>query len=129
MQRIMKTHHILPFALMMFAFVTAGFAADQAATEPDEKERLRELDAYWAKVSRAVGEGDFEAYKSTCHELGVLVASECAQPISDRTAERRRIGVAALRHSCWASATRAWRSRAPARRRNSSSSATPSPRG
>ena len=33
-----------------------------------------ELDAYWAEVSRAVGEGDFAAYKATCHKEGVLVA-------------------------------------------------------
>jgi len=32
------------------------------------------LDAYWTEVSRAVKEGDFEGYKATCHEQGVLVS-------------------------------------------------------
>jgi len=42
---------------------------------PDpEIARLKELDAYWAEVSRAVNEGDFEAYKATCHEKAVLVS-------------------------------------------------------
>ncbi|MFT5499766.1 MAG: hypothetical protein ACI9TH_005183 [Kiritimatiellia bacterium] len=40
----------------------------------DEPARLAELDAYWAEVSRAVGEGDFDAYKATTHPEGVLVA-------------------------------------------------------
>ncbi len=40
----------------------------------DETSRLAELDAYWAKVSRAVKEGDFELYVSTCHKDGVLVS-------------------------------------------------------
>lgn len=39
-----------------------------------EAARLEELDAYWAEVSRAVGEGDFEAYAATCHADGVLVS-------------------------------------------------------
>lgn len=39
----------------------------------DEAVRLTELDAYWREVSRAVLEGDFEAYKATCHPEGVLV--------------------------------------------------------
>ena len=36
--------------------------------------RRVELDAYWAEVSRSVKEGDFEGYKATCHEEGVLVS-------------------------------------------------------
>lgn len=39
-----------------------------------ETTRLEELDAYWAEVSRAVGEGDFAAYAATCHEDGVLIS-------------------------------------------------------
>lgn len=39
-----------------------------------EEARLKELDAYWAEVSRAVHEGDFEAYKAACHPEAVLVA-------------------------------------------------------
>lgn len=36
--------------------------------------RLRELDAFWAKVSRAVNTGDFAAYEATCDPEGVLVS-------------------------------------------------------
>jgi len=38
-----------------------------------ETSRLAELDAYWARVSRAVKEGNFDLYASTCHKDGVLV--------------------------------------------------------
>lgn len=44
---------------------------------PDpEVRRISELDAYWAEVSRAVNEGDFEAYKATCHDEAVLVSGK-----------------------------------------------------
>lgn len=50
----------------------------------DEKVRLGELDTYWGEVSRAVKEGDFDAYKATCHEQGVLVsgAKQNSQPLA-----------------------------------------------
>ncbi|MEN8864798.1 MAG: hypothetical protein ABF381_04390, partial [Akkermansiaceae bacterium] len=38
--------------------------------------RLQELEAYWAEVSRTVGEGDFEGYKATCHSTGILVSGK-----------------------------------------------------
>ncbi|MFK7850782.1 MAG: family 16 glycoside hydrolase [Akkermansiaceae bacterium] len=42
---------------------------------PDpEVARVKQLDAYWAEVSRAVNEGDFEAYEATCHPKAVLVS-------------------------------------------------------
>ncbi|QTN31107.1 DUF1080 domain-containing protein [Akkermansiaceae bacterium] len=41
--------------------------------DPDEA-RIKELDAYWNEVSRAVNVGDFEAYKATCHPGAVLVS-------------------------------------------------------
>lgn len=46
--------------------------------------RLRELDAYWAEVSRAVNEGDFDAYTATCHDEGVLVSGskQSTQPLA-----------------------------------------------
>jgi len=46
--------------------------------------RLAELDAYWANVSRAVNEGDFEAYQATCHDEGVLVGGtkKYSQPLA-----------------------------------------------
>lgn len=52
---------------------------------PDpEIARLAELDEYWAKVSKAVGEGDFELYKSTCHPGAVLVSGhkQISYPLS-----------------------------------------------
>lgn len=51
----------------------------------DEPERLRQLDAYWADVSKAVGSGDFAAYKATCHPEGVLVSGskKTSQPLAD----------------------------------------------
>ncbi len=39
-------------------------------------ERLKELNAYWAEVSRAVKAGDFEGYKATCHPDGVLISGK-----------------------------------------------------
>ena len=35
---------------------------------------VKELDAYWAEVSRSVKEGDFQAYSATCHPQAVLVS-------------------------------------------------------
>jgi len=80
----MKTHSTLVFAVLLLTLVTGGFAEDQAAVPPGEKDRLRELDAYWAEVSRAVGAGDFEGYKATCHEQGVLVTGikKTSQPLA-----------------------------------------------
>jgi len=50
----------------------------------EETTRLKELDAYWAEVSRCVHQGDFQGYKATCHEDGVLVSGirEQAYPLS-----------------------------------------------
>lgn len=39
-------------------------------------ERIKELNAYWAEVSRAVKAGDFEGYKATCHPDGVLISGK-----------------------------------------------------
>lgn len=91
MRGTMKTHTTLAFALMMIVSVSDGMAAD-AAPKPDYKTRLRALDAYWAEVSRAVREGDFEAYKATCHEEGVLVAGtkKTSQPLSQALARWKK---------------------------------------
>jgi hypothetical protein len=50
----------------------------------DDSSRIKELDAYWAEVSRCVKEGDFNGYKVTFHKDGVLVSgsSNKAYPIS-----------------------------------------------
>lgn len=58
----------------------------------DEPERLRQLDAYLADVSKAVGSGDFAAYKATCHPEGVLVSGskKTSQPLADALKRWRR---------------------------------------
>jgi hypothetical protein len=63
------------------AFVTAPL-------DPGEPARLAGLDAYWSEVSRAVKEGDFEAYRATCHAEGVLVSGSkrTSQPLADALA-------------------------------------------
>jgi len=54
--------------------------------------RIRELDAYWAEVSRAVGAGDFEAYKATCHEKAVYVTGikKVSYPLAQALARWKR---------------------------------------
>lgn len=52
---------------VIFALSATSANADDAAL------RQASLDAYWSKVSRAVKEGDFAAYVSTCHSDAVLV--------------------------------------------------------
>ncbi|MEM7011982.1 MAG: DUF4440 domain-containing protein [Verrucomicrobiota bacterium] len=60
--------------LLAFATITTNLAWSE---EPaDDAARLAELDAYWAEVSRAVREGDFEAYRATCHPEAVLVSGK-----------------------------------------------------
>ena len=56
--------------------------ADESAPEPA---RLKQLDAYWGEVSRAVGTGDFVAYEATCHPEGVLVSGSkrTSSPLAD----------------------------------------------
>ena len=66
-------------------------AAATAQNEPADA-RLAELDAYWAEVSRAVREGDFEAYKATCHPEGVLISvrKQYSQPLATALARWRK---------------------------------------
>ncbi len=40
---------------------------------------IKEIDAYWAEISRSVKEGDFQAYKATCHPGAVLVSGSKKQ--------------------------------------------------
>ena len=72
----MKAILALPF---LFTFC---LLADDAA--PDTA-RLKQLDAFWAEVSRAVGAGDFAAYEDTCHPEGVLVSGskKTSTPLAD----------------------------------------------
>lgn len=39
-----------------------------------EQARVAELDAFWQKLSRAVGSGDFATFRTTCHPDGVLIS-------------------------------------------------------
>ncbi len=54
----------------------------------DDKARLRELDAFWTEVTRSVRAGDFEGYKATCHDEGVLVSGskQTSQPLAEALA-------------------------------------------
>lgn len=79
-------------AVFTLILITSAGCAGPAMTErpstpltPGDQVRLQELDAYWAEVSRAVNEGDFEGYKATCHDEGVLVSgiNRRSQPLSD----------------------------------------------
>ena len=58
--------------------------AEAAKKRSDDVQRIAELDAYWAEVSRSVKEGDFAGYKATCHPEGVLVAgsSKACYPLA-----------------------------------------------
>jgi ketosteroid isomerase-like protein len=53
--------------LFLLATTLCGFAEDEAA-------RIAGLNGYWAKVSKAVKDGDFASYVSTCHAEAVLVS-------------------------------------------------------
>ena len=57
-----------------------------------ETQRLKDLDAYWTEVSRTVREGDFEGYKATCHEKGVLVSGnkKTSYPLSQALARWKK---------------------------------------
>jgi len=69
-------------------FLLLPYGKQKAFAAQEEKVRLAELDAYWMKVSRAVREGDFEGYKATCHEKGVLVSGikKTSYPLSEALA-------------------------------------------
>lgn len=68
--------------LLGCAMLPALLATPVSADERGE--RLAELDAYWAEVSRSVREGDFEAYRATCHPEAVLVSGnkETSHPLA-----------------------------------------------
>jgi hypothetical protein len=52
--------------------------------DEETKTRMKELERYWATVSRAVGEGDFNTYQKTCHPEGVLASGnrQMSQPLA-----------------------------------------------
>lgn len=57
---------------------------DVAVVDAAKKLRLQELDEYWNRVSRAVQQGDFDAYQATCHPSGILVSGKkkFSQPLT-----------------------------------------------
>jgi len=73
---------IFTLVLLLTLAVLPGCSSE---LQLDEKSRITELDAYWAEVSRCVGEGDFAGYKATCHKDGVLVlgTKDQAYPLSE----------------------------------------------
>lgn len=83
-----------PLAALAFVLILAPTLRSQDLPEQaaSEQARLAELDAYWAGVSRAVGIGDFEAYRATCHEEAVLVSGskQYSQPLSTALARWRK---------------------------------------
>ncbi len=64
----------------VMALVLVG--ASVVSAQPDGA--LPELDQFWAEVSRAVAEGDFEGYAATYHADAILVsdAGESTYPIA-----------------------------------------------
>ena len=69
--------------ILALAFLFPLFLLVEDATP--ERARLKQLDAYWSEVSRAVAAGDFTAYEATCHPEGVLVsgAKKNSSPLAD----------------------------------------------
>ncbi|MED6299990.1 MAG: hypothetical protein VX860_07850 [Verrucomicrobiota bacterium] len=67
-------------------------SSSMAQSGTGSEERIKELDAYWAEVSRSVREGDFQGYKATCHEEGVLVSgtNNSSYPLSDALARWKK---------------------------------------
>ena len=56
-------------ALLFTAIITVP-----SLLQAEERERLAELDAYWAGVANTIRKGDFEGYAATCHPDAVLVS-------------------------------------------------------
>ena len=82
-----------PVIYLSALFVAAILCVCNTHAAPDKaKARLGELDAYWVEVSRAVREGDFEGYKATCHEKGVLVSGtkKTSYPLSEALARWKK---------------------------------------
>lgn len=69
---------------LIFIFLLYAWPGEGRYAATDTLSGLSELDRYWREVSRSVKEGDFEAYKATCHESGVLIsgASKTTQSLT-----------------------------------------------
>lgn len=74
----MRHRGALSCAFALGFFLTSGAELQAQVTE--------ELDAYWAEVSRTVGEGDFAGYSATYHPDAVVIFGMTSQPISSALA-------------------------------------------
>ena len=70
--------------------MVSGFSTSRAE-DPSEvsQQTIRELDAYWGRVTKSVKEGDFAGYSATCHPLGVLVSriKQTSYPLTEALAK------------------------------------------
>ncbi len=78
--------------ILFLAWLCFSISSCMAQSGTGSEERIKELDAYWAEVSRSVREGDFQGYKATCHEEGVLVSgtNNSSYPLSDALARWKK---------------------------------------
>ncbi len=76
--------------------IMASVFCIHSALAAEGQARTQQLDAFWAEVSRSVNEGDFEAYKATCHKEGILVSGskKTSQPLSEALARWKKEFVA-----------------------------------
>lgn len=78
---------------LVLGILCAAAGRCPAAAADDEAVRQSALNAYWTEVARAVSNGDYEAYRSTCHDAGVLVSgsAKTSYPLA-RALERWKPG-------------------------------------
>lgn len=77
---------------LLIILVLSASSVYSQNVEGSENLRLEALNNYWSEVSRAVNEGDFEAYSATCHTKATLVAGigEKAYPLSKALARWKK---------------------------------------
>lgn len=71
------------FSILLICSLVATLSG-QPVISAENNMRLAELNEFWSEVSRSVRQGDFEGYKATCHEKGVLVSesSKSSYPLA-----------------------------------------------
>ena len=60
--------------LLQFSLVAKDKTKAQAEKEMVDKQRIKELDAYWDELERCVGEGDWQGFLKTVHPEAILVS-------------------------------------------------------
>ena len=60
-------------SLLILLSITFSPALEIDSITEQEAQRLKELDQYWAQVSKTVEEGDYEGYAALYHEDAVVV--------------------------------------------------------